>query len=235
MPVASIEGGPVRPHVQAFADALSKAVGQRSFGTYPGHQPTQDRALDIFHNVGDDGRADAICDFAIVNYERFGLTYIISRQRIYNPSIGRSYWRDMEDRGGTTANHFDHVHISFNESAANFPDPTPEPKPKEEDEDMIRLFTHKRGAYIGVIGAWWRWVPAPGVLAMLERTGVKWNDTDGTAEIQDDVFDAMTNLGPYGSNRSLAAEERTETAVPEGHPGYPDISFDRPAALDDAG
>jgi len=123
---ANVRGGPVLAHVQRFADAVAGATGADSFGTYPGHEPTLDRAIDIFHAVGDDDLADAIAGFAIDNLERSGIWYVISRQRIYNPQIA-NYWRQMEDRGGVTQNHRDHVHISFDSTA---PDPIP------EDDDM---------------------------------------------------------------------------------------------------
>ncbi len=52
-----------------------------------------------------------IAAWAIANANRLGVKYVIYRQRIYN--IGAPGWRAMEDRGGITANHFDHVHISM--------------------------------------------------------------------------------------------------------------------------
>lgn len=108
--MADVVGGPVLPHVQALANAAKKALpslGQ--IGTYAGHSPTRDRALDIFasSSVGDE-----LCEYLIENWDRFGLWYIIWKQHIYNPSISRS-WRWMEDRGSITANHFDHAHLSF--------------------------------------------------------------------------------------------------------------------------
>ncbi|MFC6870275.1 hypothetical protein [Haloechinothrix salitolerans] len=52
---------------------------------------------------------DALADYVIDNQARFGVTYVIWRQR-YNDGGGWSY---MTDRGNTTANHYDHVHVSF--------------------------------------------------------------------------------------------------------------------------
>jgi len=123
---ANVRGGPVLAHVQDFADALADATGAESFGTYPGHEPTLDRAIDVFVPVDSDVLGNAITAFGIANLDRYGVWYLIYRQRIYNPQIG-SYWRAMEDRGSPTANHFDHVHFSFNETA---PDPSPDPTPQ---------------------------------------------------------------------------------------------------------
>jgi hypothetical protein len=62
--------------------------------------------------VGDDlDRGNALADWCIKNGPKIGIMYIIWRQRFYDMRTG-SGWRMMEDRGGTTANHYDHVHVS---------------------------------------------------------------------------------------------------------------------------
>ncbi|TQN32719.1 hypothetical protein FHX37_2697 [Haloactinospora alba] len=53
-----------------------------------------------------------IANYAQSNADRLGVMYIIWEQKIWdtrNPGAG---WKPMDDRGGTTANHYDHVHIS---------------------------------------------------------------------------------------------------------------------------
>jgi hypothetical protein len=40
-----------------------------------------------------------------------GVEYLIWRQRIWRPATSNS-WRGMSDRGGATANHMDHVHVT---------------------------------------------------------------------------------------------------------------------------
>ncbi|MEV8637558.1 hypothetical protein AB0395_38540 [Streptosporangium sp. NPDC051023] len=52
---------------------------------------------------------DEIAAWALKNKDRLGVKYVIWRQRI-NSGSG---WRFMSDRGGVTANHYDHVHISM--------------------------------------------------------------------------------------------------------------------------
>jgi hypothetical protein len=61
-------------------------------------------ALDFMTTSG-----DAIADCVIENKNALGVEYVIWDQRI-NTGSG---WEGMEDRGGATANHEDHVHISF--------------------------------------------------------------------------------------------------------------------------
>lgn len=52
-----------------------------------------------------------IAEWAVSNAERLGIMYVIYRQRIWDIRCGCG-WEPMEDRGGATANHVDHVHIS---------------------------------------------------------------------------------------------------------------------------
>lgn len=151
--MAVVRGGTVLPHVQRFANAVSKATGADSFGTYPGHDPSLERALDIFVPVNSSTLGNAIAQFAIDNLERFGIWYVIYRQRIYNPQIV-DRWRAMEDRGGVTQNHFDHVHISFEATAPDVPvdPPKPEPVPEEDDDMKMIAVTEDRGIFLaGVI------------------------------------------------------------------------------------
>ncbi|MEV3923736.1 lytic transglycosylase domain-containing protein [Actinomadura coerulea] len=53
-----------------------------------------------------------IANWAKANAGRLGIQYIIYRQHIWSPARAGEGWRQMEDRGGLTANHYNHVHIS---------------------------------------------------------------------------------------------------------------------------
>lgn len=54
---------------------------------------------------------DKIVAYVLDNADRFGVNHVIFRQQIY--SRGKAP-RMMSDRGGVTANHYDHVHIATN-------------------------------------------------------------------------------------------------------------------------
>ncbi|RMI43987.1 hypothetical protein EBO15_14795 [Actinomadura harenae] len=54
---------------------------------------------------------DQVAQYVISNASRLGIKYVIWKQRIYDMRSG-SGWKAMEDRGGITQNHFDHVHVS---------------------------------------------------------------------------------------------------------------------------
>lgn len=61
----------------------------------------------------DRGTGDALADYALAHADELAVKYVIWRQRI-NHGGG---WEPMADRGGDTANHFDHVHVSFEPAA----------------------------------------------------------------------------------------------------------------------
>ena len=67
------------------------------------------RAIDIMIS-GDTGWA--IAEFVRANASSFGVSYIIYAQKIWSIDRSGEGWRYMEDRGSTTANHYDHVHVS---------------------------------------------------------------------------------------------------------------------------
>jgi hypothetical protein len=64
------------------------------------------RALDL---MVDRATGEKLAEYAASNRDRLGVEYVIYRQRI-DSGDG---WERMPDRGGATANHMDHVHISF--------------------------------------------------------------------------------------------------------------------------
>ncbi|NUS73870.1 MAG: M23 family metallopeptidase [Corynebacteriales bacterium] len=62
--------------------------------------------------------------WAMQNAKEFGIEYIIWQQRIWNTREAAkplNEWRKMEDRGGATQNHYDHVHISMCANTGNPP------------------------------------------------------------------------------------------------------------------
>jgi len=57
---------------------------------------------------------DAVAAWAIAHGKELHITYLIWRQQSY--TISRGTWKKMADRGSDTANHMNHVHISFEPS-----------------------------------------------------------------------------------------------------------------------
>ncbi|PZG19694.1 hypothetical protein [Nonomuraea aridisoli] len=76
------------------------------------------RACDFMMSSGgrmatgnDAATGDALAAWLIKNGPRLGVMYIIWKQRYYDIRSGGG-WDPMSDRGGVTANHYDHVHVS---------------------------------------------------------------------------------------------------------------------------
>ncbi|ALN13996.1 hypothetical protein DUY81_14400 [Acidipropionibacterium acidipropionici] len=55
---------------------------------------------------------DEIAAYLKANQSQFKVHYLIWQQKIWNIQRDDEGWRSMEDRGSTTANHYDHVHVS---------------------------------------------------------------------------------------------------------------------------
>jgi hypothetical protein len=55
---------------------------------------------------------NAIAAYVRAHASQLGVSYVIWSQRIWSVERGSEGWRAMPDRGSTTANHYDHVHVS---------------------------------------------------------------------------------------------------------------------------
>lgn len=66
-------------------------------------------ALDI---MASGSLGEAIAEYVRSQASAFGVSDVIFAQRIWTPLRSSEGWRAMEDRGSTTANHYDHVHVS---------------------------------------------------------------------------------------------------------------------------
>ncbi len=81
-----------------------------SYGTWRSDgEHGQGRAIDIMVS-GDTGWA--IAEFLRANYSALGIEYIIYSQQMWSVERSGEGWRGMSDRGSTTANHYDHVHVT---------------------------------------------------------------------------------------------------------------------------
>ena len=81
-----------------------------SYGTYRGDgEHAQGIAIDIMVS-GE--RGWEVAEFVRANYAALGVSYVIYSQNIWSVDRGGEGWRSMSDRGSTTANHYDHVHVT---------------------------------------------------------------------------------------------------------------------------
>ncbi len=99
------------PHVWPVVQDVVRRFSVPTVYTRPDHSPTQQLAAD-FMVYTNRAMGDAVAQFLIDNAARLRVEYVIWLQRIWY--IGpRGGWRPMADRGSPTANHMDHVHVSF--------------------------------------------------------------------------------------------------------------------------
>ncbi|SMC50197.1 hypothetical protein [Lentzea albidocapillata] len=104
----------VKPHVAQVGHHVAGKFGVDDIGGAAGRGGSGDHpsglALDF---MVDTATGNALADYVLANRRAFGVTYVIWRQR-YNDGSG---WSAMENRGSPTANHMDHVHVSFQATA----------------------------------------------------------------------------------------------------------------------
>jgi len=74
--------------------------------TYAGHSDGPLFSADLWASVSG---MNTVAEYVAANLGTLGIRYVIWKQRI-NQGSG---WKGMADRGSRTANHFDHVHITF--------------------------------------------------------------------------------------------------------------------------
>jgi hypothetical protein len=58
-------------------------------------------------------KGDRIASFSRRHHRQLNVSYVIWNQRIWSVARAREGWRRMEDAGSPTANHKDHVHVSY--------------------------------------------------------------------------------------------------------------------------
>ena len=110
----------LQPQAEAFRQEIAAKFGITNIGGYREGDPEdhgKGLAVDVMVPTSSQ-LGDQVAQYAIDNMDRAGISYIIWKQQFYMP-VNNIYgpantWNQMPDRGGDTANHNDHVHISFN-------------------------------------------------------------------------------------------------------------------------
>ena len=110
----------LQPQAEAFRQEIAAKFGITNIGGYREGDPEdhgKGLAVDVMVPTNSE-LGDQVAQYAIDNMDRAGISYIIWKQQFYMP-VNNIYgpantWNQKPDRGGDTANHNDHVHISFN-------------------------------------------------------------------------------------------------------------------------
>lgn len=111
----------LQPQAEAFRQEIAAKFGITNIGGYREGDPDdhgKGLAVDVMVPTSSQ-LGDQVAQYAIDNMDRAGISYVIWKQQFYM-SVDNMYgpantWNQMPDRGGDTANHYDHVHISFTE------------------------------------------------------------------------------------------------------------------------
>ncbi|MBK7720847.1 MAG: hypothetical protein IPI32_01110 [Austwickia sp.] len=98
----------------AVKSTIASRFGISQIGGYRpgGGDHSAGLALDVMVG-GDKAEGDRVAQWSQANAKALNVKYVIWYQRIWFPGRSNASWRHMSDRGGATANHYDHVHISF--------------------------------------------------------------------------------------------------------------------------
>ena len=111
------------PHTKKMKVALAKKFGITSFSLFragdddgTGHGHNSGMAVDFMVPVNS-AQGDELAEYLTKHMDELGFYYIIWKQRFYMPQQNiygpANTWNIMPNRGGITANHYDHVHVSF--------------------------------------------------------------------------------------------------------------------------
>lgn len=108
---SSVERGLTSRTIAVYRSVCANFPSIGSYGGYRGSGDAhgQGRAIDVMVS-GDAGWA--VARWARANAGRLGITEVIYSQQIWTTQRSGEGWRSMSDRGGVTANHYDHVHIT---------------------------------------------------------------------------------------------------------------------------
>jgi uncharacterized protein YcbK (DUF882 family) len=101
----------VSPNVVKVHEAVCAAFPEiTTYGTFRGDgEHAQGLAVDIMVSGS---RGWEVAEFVRSHYGELGVSYLIYSQKIWSVERGGEGWRGMSDRGSTTANHYDHVHVT---------------------------------------------------------------------------------------------------------------------------
>lgn len=141
--------GPVRPHVQRFADAVTNKfpINKRNIGGYAtsGHIPSSDHyvglALD-FMTYSNKDLGEKIAKYALAYSKQYNIKYVIWDRTYYEIQDNTDLPWSKEPYTGNNP-HTEHVHVSFNRK-----DPGPNATPYETPGSLLNSGWEAATAYL---------------------------------------------------------------------------------------
>ncbi len=109
---SAVESGLTQDAIRVHRAVCAEFPDVSSYGGLRsgGGEHSEGRALDVM--VSSSSLGDAIAAWVRDHYGELGVSEVIWSQRIWTVERSSDGWRWMEDRGSTTANHYDHVHVT---------------------------------------------------------------------------------------------------------------------------
>ncbi len=109
---SGVEGGLGANAIAAHRSICARFPQVTAYGGYRAGSSNHSsgRALDVMISGA---AGQEIANWARANAGALGITEVIYAQRIWTTQRAGDGWRGMSDRGSATANHYDHVHLSF--------------------------------------------------------------------------------------------------------------------------
>ena len=109
---SGVEGGLGANAIAAHRSICARFPQVTAYGGYRAGSSNHSsgRALDVMVSGA---AGQEIANWARANAGALGITEVIYAQRIWTTQRAGDGWRGMSDRGSATANHYDHVHLSF--------------------------------------------------------------------------------------------------------------------------
>jgi hypothetical protein len=110
---SAVENGLTQDAIRVHRAICAKFPDITSYGGLrsgdSGSEHATGHALDIMVS-GSEGQE--VADWLHANYKKLGVSQLIWQQHIWTVQRSSEGWRAMADRGSTTANHYDHVHVT---------------------------------------------------------------------------------------------------------------------------
>lgn len=103
--------GLVNNVLQSFPQ-INTIYGVRPHDPYPDHPSGHAIDLMLPNYKSNEALGWKMAKYYQAHASELGVSYIIFHQQIWSVARDSEGWRHMEDRGGDTANHMDHVHIT---------------------------------------------------------------------------------------------------------------------------
>ena len=109
---SGIESGLVSNGVKVYRAMCAAFPQVSSFGGRRGSSDFHGSGQAVDAMISDSAAGWRLANWLRANASRLGVSEVIYSQKIWTVQRSGEGWRGMSDRGSSTANHYDHVHVS---------------------------------------------------------------------------------------------------------------------------